>query len=550
MFLVDNGSEDGTIGASREFPSVRVHRLPENQGYVRGNNAGIALSDPDTDVVLLNNDTSIEDPDWLSKLSRAAHRHPSIGIVAPRLVLPGGRLIHAGTYIVPETCWGQTIGRDESDIGQYPGSREVQGVVFAVVYIRREVLRSLGPLPEAYVSFFEDTDYSLQARDAGFRVECIGDLTVLHETGATLSDEPERRQELFERSRAVFVDRWKARLEAAYELDLVAFSTAGDRREFGPALIDLLVELDALGVRVSHRDADGVEGFASAESPWGRGHFARVFAERPIVPGSVGVVFGAPGEACALPDGTDPATVPGFGEASSASASPGQPGGAEGIVQGLRGVLAAPVPIATTHFHPGVRRASRNDGKLLLVARVRADDVEQAQLLLSAFQRLSGSDLRLLVVADPEVPIPELLDLLSTAPVVSGRAGVVRDPFREHEAACLYGSADGSLSWRTDRHGSRERWLSLACGRPVLFVGDEMPVDDTRRFLRMPFGEPGSSSLDRIEESLQWFSTRSTAERALDIPELRSAVAARSISSVAASIRDAARAISRRRHLA
>src|ERR1700730_10284484 len=65
ILVVDNGSTDETANRLNEIRGVEVLRLPRNVGFVRGNNAGIAAADPDSDVVLLNNDLIFDQPDWL-----------------------------------------------------------------------------------------------------------------------------------------------------------------------------------------------------------------------------------------------------------------------------------------------------------------------------------------------------------------------------------------------------------------------------------------------------------------------------------------------------
>ena len=56
VMVVDNGSTDETPQRLAEMPWVRTLTLPRNLGFVRGNNAGIEVADPESDVVLLNND--------------------------------------------------------------------------------------------------------------------------------------------------------------------------------------------------------------------------------------------------------------------------------------------------------------------------------------------------------------------------------------------------------------------------------------------------------------------------------------------------------------
>ena len=140
VIAVDNGSTDETPARLAELPWVRVVTNASNLGYVRGNNAGIAAAPPDADVVLLNNDVEIHQDGWLDALRETAHASADVGIVGCRLVLPDGRLLHAGTFILPDTFWGQQIGALETDVNQYAATRDVEGIVFACAYVKREVL--------------------------------------------------------------------------------------------------------------------------------------------------------------------------------------------------------------------------------------------------------------------------------------------------------------------------------------------------------------------------------------------------------------------------
>ena len=111
--VVDNGSTDETPQRLAELGWVRVLTLPENRGFVRGNNAGIeaaTATDPSSDIVLLNNDLVFTQRDWLTRLRACAGSAPDVGVVGCRLVFPDGRLLHAGTYILADTIWGQQIG--------------------------------------------------------------------------------------------------------------------------------------------------------------------------------------------------------------------------------------------------------------------------------------------------------------------------------------------------------------------------------------------------------------------------------------------------------
>src|ERR1035437_4840537 len=84
VIVADNGSSDGTIEYLRSLPWVKVLLNGDNLGFAAGNNRAIRIADPASDVVLLNNDTELHQPDWLARLQACAYASPDIGVVGCR----------------------------------------------------------------------------------------------------------------------------------------------------------------------------------------------------------------------------------------------------------------------------------------------------------------------------------------------------------------------------------------------------------------------------------------------------------------------------------
>src|SRR5260370_22474532 len=148
VIVVDNGSTDGTVEYLATQSSITSILNHSNLGFARANNIAIQAATPEHDIVLLNNDTEIYQPDWLVRMQETAHRAADIGVVGCRLVRPGGMLQHAGAYMPLETFWGQQIGGGEEDINPYNGDRDVESVVFAWLHLKRAVLDKVGLLDE------------------------------------------------------------------------------------------------------------------------------------------------------------------------------------------------------------------------------------------------------------------------------------------------------------------------------------------------------------------------------------------------------------------
>lgn len=260
VLVVDNGSTDATPAGLADYAGrVRVLRLADNLGFVRGMNAGIAAAPADNDVVLLNNDLVFTQDDWLGRLRDAAYADPATGIVGCRLLGPEaeGRVYHVGGYIEPDDLHGQQTesGLVEREVGQYPRTRRVQAVAFALAYLRRDALARIGGLDEAFHSYFEDTDCCLRAAELGIASVVAGTVTLRHDQHGSTQDDGGFRQRLFAQSRAVFAARWRDRLRASYRGDVVWHGATRTPATHGELARLFVRRLDALGLRMGHATA-------------------------------------------------------------------------------------------------------------------------------------------------------------------------------------------------------------------------------------------------------------------------------------------------------
>ena len=256
IIVVDNGSEDETVdGLNAYGDRIRRVRLPSNLGFVRGMNAGIAAARPDDDVILLNNDLVFDQSDWLNRLRDAAYASADHGIVGCRMLgaAPGNLLFHLGGFIEPELLWGQQTesGQQETDVGQFPRTRRVQAVAFALAYIRRDCLDRMGGLDEMFHSYFEDTDYCLRAADAGIASVVAGAVTLRHDQHGSTKDDGGFRERLWKDSRASFAARWQQRLMDGYRGSVLWQGLTRLPNAYGQLTRGLLWRLDARALRMA-----------------------------------------------------------------------------------------------------------------------------------------------------------------------------------------------------------------------------------------------------------------------------------------------------------
>lgn len=183
--LVDSGSTDDSVDfTERNFPEVRTIPLGENRGFTGAVNAGIRASDSEL-VVLLNNDTE-QDPGWLEALVRAADGEPEAGSFASKMLdfAERGVLDGAGDALRLSGL-PYRLGHGERDRGQFDRPAFVFGACAAAALYRRGMLGEIGLFDEDFFAYCEDGDLSFRAQLAGYRCRYVPDAVVYHVGGAS-----------------------------------------------------------------------------------------------------------------------------------------------------------------------------------------------------------------------------------------------------------------------------------------------------------------------------------------------------------------------------
>lgn len=482
VLVVDNGSIDETPQRLAELDWVRTLRLPENLGYVRGNNAGIAAAAPSSDIVLLNNDLEFYDPAWLVKLRAVAADQPEIGVLGCRLIMPDGRLLHAGTYILPDTLWGQQIGSLERDVNQYGTTREVQGIVFAVAYLRRAMLEQIGGLSLDYESYFEDTDYCLKAAAAGWKTAVCGDVTIVHaEHGSTAGNE-ERFHQLFTTSRAVFSKKWHRVLEQTYQRTLLWQSIMNFPSGYARSARELVKALEKLGTRCVYRYVYGPGTPFPVPEPDGSGdYWLEVVRGRELPPRGPAVVYGQ-GDVFARNAGRPKIgftmlEVDGFPPEWVRQANlmdevwvPTEFNRRAMLECGVkRPVEVVPLGVDTNYFHPGIVGHKNPYGDYVFLANFEWGERKEPWLLLKAFNQTFRREEPVRLVCkvinkDPGVRVTDEIRKLNLSPA-GGRIDYLFNlDFPHEQLGSLYRSADCFVSAGRGEGWDMPLMEAMACG--------------------------------------------------------------------------------------
>ena len=197
LLVVDNGSTDGTPEAvSHQFPDVALIVNNQNLGFAAGCNVGIryAIEQEADYVFLLNNDTLV-DPAVLRHL--VSLTGPDVGMVAPKIYYAADptRIWSVGGMRHPLTIEKTGDARGQIDAGQWEDVLERDYFVGCALLLSRCLLAEVGLFDERFFMYYEDSDLSLRARQAGFRLLLSPQALVWHKVAVSSggSDSPNER---------------------------------------------------------------------------------------------------------------------------------------------------------------------------------------------------------------------------------------------------------------------------------------------------------------------------------------------------------------------
>ncbi len=209
IIVVDNGSERDEAAILRErYPDITVLRSAENLGFAGGNNLGIRAATGDC-LLLLNNDTEVAD-DTLHHLCDTLDADPAIGAVCPKIRFhePPQAIQFAGyTPLTRITLRNALIGFGEPDSGRFDTPHDTPYAHGAAMMVRREAIERAGMMPEEYFLYYEELDWSVRIREAGYRIAYDPRATVFHKESATTGRQSPLRSYYLTRNRLLFARR-------------------------------------------------------------------------------------------------------------------------------------------------------------------------------------------------------------------------------------------------------------------------------------------------------------------------------------------------------
>ncbi len=211
LIIVDNGSQDETPDFLKEFKeknsNVGLILNQTNKGFAGGCNQGIDAATGDY-IIFLNNDTIVT-PDWVSGLIKPL-KNKSVGLVGP---LTNFMWNHQEVDISYRSV--DSMLKKAAQITSKGKVREEDDIAFFCVAARKELIEKIGGLDERFgIGMFEDDDYCLRVKKAGYKIVVTEDVFIHHFGQISLfSLGNDKYKEIFEENKKKFEKKWGTKWE-------------------------------------------------------------------------------------------------------------------------------------------------------------------------------------------------------------------------------------------------------------------------------------------------------------------------------------------------
>ena len=225
IIIVENNSSSLEIfdfykKIQQEHHNVQIVKRPGEFNYSAINNFGFTFCNGDY-ILLLNNDTEVITPNWLEEMLMFAQRE-DVGAVGAMLYYPDDTIQHAGVILGLGGVAGHAFRYFNKGECGYQArllyAQNLSAVTGACMMIRRNVWEKVGGLDEAFAVAFNDVDFCMRIRQAGYLIVWTPFAELYHceskSRGKDNKPEYGKKYERFVSEAHYFQERWKKELAA------------------------------------------------------------------------------------------------------------------------------------------------------------------------------------------------------------------------------------------------------------------------------------------------------------------------------------------------
>lgn len=208
VILVDNGSTDGVLPILRQlvqqYPDLTLIENVTNVGFAQGINQGAAQARGE--FLVIGNSDMMATPAWLDRLVDAFRQEPALAVVSPvtNYVGEGPQLDLAAQNVTAEN-----FQQYAQQVAVRTGFYYVPDrLVFFCVMLRKQVFDHLGGMTSAFgLGNYEDDDFCLRARMAGYKLAVVPGCFMYHYGSRTFAEQKIDHVQWMLKNEKIFYDR-------------------------------------------------------------------------------------------------------------------------------------------------------------------------------------------------------------------------------------------------------------------------------------------------------------------------------------------------------
>lgn len=221
IVVENNSTEDETFAyyeeMQKKYDKVRLVVWKDFFNYAAINNYAAKFCKGEY-LILLNNDIEILTENWIEEMLGYCQR-PEVGIVGAKLYYPDDTVQHAGVVIGMGGIAGHVFtGMPKSNYGYQARSispQDLSAVTAACMMVKRSVFDEVEGLDERYKVAFNDVDFCMKVRAAGYLVVYTPYAEMYHyESKSRGKEETPQQIQRFQSEVSLFAEKWADVLEA------------------------------------------------------------------------------------------------------------------------------------------------------------------------------------------------------------------------------------------------------------------------------------------------------------------------------------------------
>lgn len=204
-FIVDNGSSEAVLNKLiKTYPQIILIENKINYGFAKGINYGLKFAFQEgIDWLLLLNDDTLVDKNFLTTLITSAEKKGYL-ICGPKIVTKDNLIWSLGGEIDKKSFSGTLIGYGQKN-RLVKEEKAVDYISGTAMLVNRKIFEKIGFLDEDYYLYYDDVDFCLRAKKAGFSSYIVPTAEIVHLETATIKKNSPSHYYHAAKSRLIFI---------------------------------------------------------------------------------------------------------------------------------------------------------------------------------------------------------------------------------------------------------------------------------------------------------------------------------------------------------